>query len=704
MYGDPSGLLERIPELKPLCEDGRIRKAVGSGDPFRVYRALALAWLFRRLPGHRETLTLLLNRRRLFARPLDGSPTLFTFNSVGMGFVGEDEHEADGTHVTTHCVVALFLVPLFPLGAYLVQSVPAEGAFGRGSWRIFARVPLGLWTWLWTRGLALAAMLAVVAAGAQAFLATRYHEVTVLNGFQRPLAVSAGTSRELVPAGGRISLRVPVGTQALRATGEDGTELEAFQAEVRSGSQELVWNVAGAAPLYQAEVVYSSRKGEQPEPRPTLHCGQRWVEQREIDYAFREPPRELPVPKGTGRMVKHRLDVAPVPATVQLETCANVLLDEGQPVQAMALLEAAAALEHWQGEAGGTAASMAVLLAPERALEVTTRRREAVPGDLEAHRSYQQAAELAGRLEELRDEYRGRAQADPGSAEAQYLLARLLEGRELEAQTERALARFPQEPHLLGLAIGRRVARGDWAGTLAVWRAIAPQRSRNRSFALKAAAVALVATGQTGEAAALVEAQLGTLEGGDPLWAATLFARLEGLLGKPDGDRLLAQVEQGKQNRIVRLGAGLPVVGPPAGPLEAFAVALPRDPAGALARAAELQVRDLVFMSALEDAWLLAYAEAVRVGDERARASLARYPSPGPRARVSLDRYVKGESGDLDELDLGERAVARFIRSRNLALPERERQALVAAARRDDWLHTAVTEAIDTWPPPASGP
>ncbi len=43
--GDPADLLQRIPELEPLCADRWVRRAVASGNPLKVYRALFWAAL-----------------------------------------------------------------------------------------------------------------------------------------------------------------------------------------------------------------------------------------------------------------------------------------------------------------------------------------------------------------------------------------------------------------------------------------------------------------------------------------------------------------------------------------------------------------------------------------------------------------------------------------------------------------------------------
>src|SRR5215468_9313051 len=82
MIQDPSGLLERVPELRPLCEDARVRAAVEGGDPFAVYRALVIGRLTGRLRRHGEAVRSLVRNRRLFAKPMkSGSgPFLGTFN------------------------------------------------------------------------------------------------------------------------------------------------------------------------------------------------------------------------------------------------------------------------------------------------------------------------------------------------------------------------------------------------------------------------------------------------------------------------------------------------------------------------------------------------------------------------------------------------------------------------------------------------
>jgi hypothetical protein len=177
MIQDPAGLLQRIPELKPLCEDPGVLRAVEHGDPFRLYRALRWARWLGRLRSHRELIDSLLRQRRLFARPLHKNPWLGTVNGFGSTLLGTAEPDSlDGTHIATHCVVALFAIPLLPLGAYVVRPGEGSGAFNR-SWTLFARVPMGPLPWLWSRALALGVMALVVLGAVRAFQDSRYQDV-----------------------------------------------------------------------------------------------------------------------------------------------------------------------------------------------------------------------------------------------------------------------------------------------------------------------------------------------------------------------------------------------------------------------------------------------------------------------------------------------------------------------------------------------
>jgi hypothetical protein len=700
MPADPEGLLQRIAELRPLCEDdARLRAAVESGDAFRVYRALVWARLFRRLPQHRETLDALVRRRRLFARPLKGSPYLGTFNSIGASFVGSDEAEPDGSYVTTYAVVVAFVVPLFPLGAYLVQST------GSRSWRIFARVPLGLVAFCWTRAVALAAIAAVVVGAAGAFHASRFHDVTVVNAFTQPLQVRAGETKVAVGPGARATLNLPVGKQALRAETAEGAELEVLTAEVAAGSRLQVWNVAGAAPVYRQSVIYTSGPSspDAKEPEPTVFCGQRWVEQANVDYAFVEAPKSISMPKSQGTVTKARLDVAPVPPGDQVILCAEFLVNQRKAGEALPMLSVQARLDGWQGVATQKATSLAMMIDPARALELATHARDAAPDDLDAHRTYQQAARRAGREAEVRAEYQARAAAEPQSARAQYLALRLAHDPDSGAAAERLVSRFPSDPQALRLALPYRLDSSDWAGVVRAWEALSEREAHAASWALAYPVTALVAQGRPSEATALVERQFAQAEPGDRPSLALLYARVVSLQGRPEPDRLLKQLEKERPRPLLRLEAGLDDDGTERSPLATLLRQVAVDPAAARQAAAELAEADLFGLE--QDAWALTYGEAVRVGDEKAATSLARLGHLVGEDRQRFERFVKGEAVRLDGLGLPLqiKAAAALVRSRNPSLSARERGQLLAQARRDDWLRTNVYRAVDGWTRAAAG-
>jgi hypothetical protein len=156
---DPSRIMQRIPELHALLEDGKIRHAIESGDPFKVYRALVLAKIFDRLPKRFALLKKLTSERRLFARPLKGTPFLGTINSIGFSFVGRSERDDEDYFIALHAFVIGYVIPIIPFGAYVVQK-------NGSTWTIFARAPLSIWGWLYTRGLALALVLLVLGGAA----------------------------------------------------------------------------------------------------------------------------------------------------------------------------------------------------------------------------------------------------------------------------------------------------------------------------------------------------------------------------------------------------------------------------------------------------------------------------------------------------------------------------------------------------------
>jgi len=209
---DPAQLLKRIPELELFAADGAIKRAIESGDSFKVYRALIWAKLQRRHPGQRATLNLLIKNRRLFSKPLKRTPSLSTLNSVGFSFVGESERDSDGSYIALHALVVLFAIPVIPLGSYLVSKTGAR------QWKIYTRVPIGIVGWLYSRGLALLLLLTILGGAANGWHKSRTQDLMVLNGFSTPLDVVIGEQKQTIPAEGRAIFNVAVGNVTGRAT------------------------------------------------------------------------------------------------------------------------------------------------------------------------------------------------------------------------------------------------------------------------------------------------------------------------------------------------------------------------------------------------------------------------------------------------------------------------------------------------------
>jgi hypothetical protein len=164
---DPVGLLARSPELAALSERSpSLRVAIERGRPHDAYRALFWAHKRGKLGDLASVGEALLQHRRIFFKPLAGSPVMFTYNGIGTSLYGrEDLDSRDSTYVATLFAVFVY-VPIFPLGSYLVRDA-ASGR--RRAWNFMAKVPLGAATYFWQRGVAVAMLLLIAFGAAHAF-------------------------------------------------------------------------------------------------------------------------------------------------------------------------------------------------------------------------------------------------------------------------------------------------------------------------------------------------------------------------------------------------------------------------------------------------------------------------------------------------------------------------------------------------------
>jgi hypothetical protein len=704
MLQDPSEILTRVPELELLAGEPSIRKAVEAGDPFKVYRALFWARLLGRLPAHRETLTRLLGNRRLFAKAIKGTPWLGTLNGVGATLLGESERDPEGTHVATHAVVIFFVVPLLPLGAYVVRK-ENSGVF-RSSWRIFARVPMGPMPWLWSRLVAAGAVASVLLGAAAAVHSARYGQVRVLNAFEVPVDVTVGEKKATVPARGDAVLSARVGKHPARAATADGIEVDALDLEVTSGRRVLAWNLAGAMPTFLVDVVYTAEKAPAEAPAPptrAVYCGERLIQLPSVDYAFRAPDKSVSMPAGSGRVVKSYLDYERGEGA-GLRRCSEYLAAKGREADAAGFLEVAARIARWEAYAATLAVHARIFQSVQEALRIAKEGREARPAEVDAHRLYQVTAEEAGNRSALIEEYRKRAEAEPASADAQYLYARLLHGTEGRAVIDRLVVRFPDHVYLLRAAVYLRFRAGDWKGAHEAWTSLRARSADAAADTTDEEIRALVAMGKFADGMKLAGA---TFEKA-PLWVRAMmahrFARAAAVAGIGASDVLIARVERdahlpnGEKLWLLREQSGLKVPTEVTAPGLALARALAKDPAGALRLAGSASGDDLRALD--HGAWALLYCEAARTGNAELERSLRPFAGASVWGELAamrkLARLELAVSPDLD-LDPEVLAAALLVRARNPSLPEPERRMLLDQARRLDVLRGPVTSAIPVW-------
>ena len=235
-FRDPSGLIDRAPELAALAERApALRRAIEKGLPHDAYRALYWAHKRGRFGDLGSVADTLLAHRRLFLKPLNGAPAMITFNGVGASLYGSADADAnDGTYVATLFFVFVF-VPVFPIASYLVRDA-SKG--GRRAWSFIAKVPLGTFTYLWQRACGLA-MLGLVAFGAISAIEGYGHQsVHVVNALGVPVMVTlSGASAKEVPSGTRLELRTTTGPHTITTT-LDGraVETESLDAEATKSS------------------------------------------------------------------------------------------------------------------------------------------------------------------------------------------------------------------------------------------------------------------------------------------------------------------------------------------------------------------------------------------------------------------------------------------------------------------------------------
>ena len=436
---DPAAILERVPELFQFATDHKVRAAIEKGDPHALYRTL---WWGRRLGrlDHRGLLDEILAQRRLFVKPARRSPALATLNGFGARVYGRSEPQTDGTYVTTHFLVAVFL-PVVPLAQYLVSD--ATSATGsKSGWYFLGKVPMSWWLRTWNRVVMLGVLTALGLSGAHALHSARYQNVYVVNPLPAPVRVAIGPVELEVAAGKRRSLEVPAGMQPVKVTGPGGRVVETGSLTVEAGPDLCAWNVKGLAPIFAETVLYGDQRDVESyrQPEPEIYCQQTSIKARGIDFAFRDPPREIQMPKNQKVARRKHLGVADGGWLV----CVGLLAQKGEVNEALAAT--LTITDMVEPDISTLSVAAKLYLQAGRADDGLALLRDVVtkhPDSVEHHRLYQSFAQELGLGEELRATYRARLDASPRSPDALYLYARVLPPREGLDLISPELAAFP---------------------------------------------------------------------------------------------------------------------------------------------------------------------------------------------------------------------------------------------------------------------
>lgn len=701
---DPAQLLERIPELESLAEHPGILKAIATGDTFKVYRALWWARLLRKLPQHKRTLDALLRNRRLFAKPLKGTPSLGSINSVGFSFVGESERDADGSHIALHAFVVLFAIPLIPLGSYWVKRESSSGL--SSSWRIFARVPMGGFGWLYGRGLAAAALGLIGLGGYSAFHASGHQEVTVVNGFDKPVKVLLAGQAQTVAAHGIATIDVPDGKVEGRADLEDGTEIERFSHEVHASADHAVWNIGGVAPVYNVQVIYYAENSTPPadseQPSPTFHCGESYFETDHIDFAFEEPAQSVSMSKGQERAERSAMLVYADNGKQSQNDCVNYALSRGDLKAYSGMLVSLAAATKWDGGISSLAYMSALESESGKAIEIARRARDAHPDDMDQQRMYIGAMDDAGRLDEAKAEIARMVAKAPDSVSARYLDAVTTEGG---AGLDKLLAIHGADnaPYVLRSTIWREWVAGRTQSVVDHWDALFKLSPEEAARVIEAKVDAELLLGHPGSALKALNDLAGTPAGENDPKIASYYA-LVAARGGDAPDALFRRIDAEKTMpsllRYHAARANVSLAHPPEterDELAGLARELPESAERGLQRVRGL--RDMEMRAIEPEHWALLYGEAARRKERALMTRLGHWSAFSSKELKRMADYALGQPVALEGLDIDPitHAALDLVRSRNDSLPQSERSRLHARALAGDHLHGAISVAAASW-------
>ena len=646
---DPADLLQRIPQLERLLANGHIQRAVASGDPFILYRALLLTMVLRRTPSEQALLRDLTSQRRLFARP------------------------------------------------------PSNGRAGE-------RLPASLSAWLCVA--AAAALLLGAALIGLAGRRSGHQDVVVLNGFEQPLTVTIGDRRKTVAPQGRLTLSLKSGRLQGTATDSKGAAIDAIDEHLVGGTPLTVWNIAGATPLERQILVRGKDRPADADGGKdrTVYCGKRFFTLGEVRYLFRQAPGPINLTAPSGERTVEQVDVPDFDGhrgANGASVCGFYLMANDKREEAARILAARAKLRGWDLGPSRTSAAIEHAYGRKMLLELAQRAVEVSSlYSLDQARRAQVLRDEDGQFDAMLAEHRARALSMPDSVREQYLYTALLEGKAGLKAMQELHARFPDQSDVLGNLATRKLLHGDVDGAVRDFGALRTLSAEEAKSLLEVHARALMAAHRSAEALALLDAgandehdakrvaharEYALIARQSPGASADLEARMHTERLSQNGNNVRRDLE--------RVIVGLAPLAEDAAkhPVIRMALLLRDEPGNAMAAAAKMDVDE--FGGLPLDQIALLHGEAARSGLADLDKALG-WRLELPQSQLGLlRRYVRGEAVTLADTDIGMdiRAAAMFNRSRNSALPASERAALRTAAADADLLQAAVSNALRRW-------
>ena len=549
----------------------------------------------------------------------------------------------------------------------------------------------------------LVAAIAMVATG----LALKtLQDVWLVNGLPVPVIVDVdGTQRRIEPEG-RTSFMTRTGLHRVRVLpAAGGDPIEDGPVDIPSRAF-VAYNPLGAAPLYEATVIYSALDTGR-EPAVTILSGPRVIARDRADFVFEDPPQSIQV-KG-GQSTSRTLITQ---AKGGHRATMRYLLEHAKGRQAAEIARGIALAAPADEDARNDALRVVEQVRGADAAiglirELLARR----PDDFELHRELVYALRRAGRLDDARDEYRARHEKDPASADAATLYARFLPQKEARALLDEVVKAHPESTNAILTAGTFAHVSGDWAASDAYFTKAAGDPRYPRY--LDDHAATLVALKRAPEALDLA-ARIATGASDAQYHAAILYARIARLPESGSAGPPLVHIEKLAQR-------------PGAEGLVAFAASLSgeatADRSGAKPHDEDLALAAKIHLAAGSDpaeAWtlcasaseaalarldgavaLLLAAEFARAGDRvlAERMLSGRLDLAIPTSAV-LDFAVDGtEHPDLWRLDPEWRAALALVRARAVESAGKGADALYDEAERGDLLRGVVTRARKLWKP-----